>query len=180
MKRLTSILTLVLIVTALSSCNDTDDVVKIFTKDIKKMTMLLEATETNPREQDLWDGNAKAKEESVRLRDEPGNYEITFDYEEEPENGRIHGTFKGRAVKTILKGKWSANGKNQEMSMMLNADITPASETDRLAKEFIRALQGNSNFRIYKYQGDDQSLSVFYDKENKNVKKFIGFITLKD
>ena len=79
MKRLTSILTLVLIVTALSSCNDTDDVVKIFTKDTKKMTMLLEATETNPREQDLWDGNAKAKEESVRLRDEPGNYEITFE-----------------------------------------------------------------------------------------------------
>lgn len=174
MRILKNILTVVLIVTALSSCNDTDDVVKIFTKDTKKVTMLLSATSTNPKEQDLWNGNAKAKEESVRLRNEPGNYEIIFDSEDEPEDGIIRGTFKGRAIKTTLEGTWSADGKTQKMSMILNRGIGPGSETDIMAKEFIRALDN----KVYKYQGDTQSLSLFYEEKNP-LNKFIGFITIK-
>lgn len=169
-----SILSLILIVATLSSCNDTDDVVKIFTKDTKKLTMLLIATSTNPKEQDLWGGNVDAKERSMKLKNIDGNYELIFDSEGEADDGIIRGKFTGRAVNTKLNGTWSADGKTNKMSIRLDQNIGPNTESDVLAKDFIRSLN-----KVYKYQGDSQSLSLFYDEKSLDGKKFMGFYTMK-
>lgn len=170
MKSISKIFTILSIVVALSSCNDTDNVYKIFTKDTKKLTMLLTASSTNPKEQNFWGDDLQAKIKSMEIKEIEGNYEINF--EGETDGDYAWGTFKGRVVNATIEGTWSANGSNHEASLTVRVN---GRETDPLANAFIAALREG----VFKYEGDDQSLSLFYDPKNKSLKKFMGFQTVK-
>lgn len=132
--------------------------------------MLLISTSSSAREQNVWGDDTNAKKASMELKDIDGHYEIIFNGE--PEGGEARGEFSGRAVKSTFEGTWWADGHTNQVSMRLSR--VSGNETDVLAKEFIKALQAG----VYKYQGDDQSLSLFYKENNKESKKYIGFITL--
>lgn len=170
MKYLFNILALIGIITAFSSCNNTDDVHRIFTNGKKKMTMLLISTSSNPREQNFWGDDAKAKRTSMELKDIEGHYEIIFDGN--PEGDEARGIFTGRGVNSTFEGNWWADGHTNKVSMLINK--TNGHETDILAIEFIKALKAG----VYKYQGNDESLSLFYKDGGYESKKFIGFVTL--
>ncbi|EGJ71149.1 hypothetical protein Bcop_0942 [Bacteroides coprosuis DSM 18011] len=169
MKRLLNYIPLFLIVAALTSCNDTDDVSAIFTKENKKMTLIFEDRGKETKPFDVWEGNEELKKKSIELRDKEGNYTFTFDGLEE--DGWISGNFEGKIVNTKLYGTWSADGKSNAMSIKVNRTDGPR-ETDPLAIEFF-----NSFPNIYKYVGDTRSISLYY-KFGQIKHRYIGFINI--
>ena len=126
---------------------------------------------SSPREENFWNGDSEAKRKSLELRDLEENYRIVFDGE--PENGEARGTFTGRAVKSTFDGTWWADGQTNQMSMLLRN--VSGNESDILAQKFIDALRAG----VFKYQGNDVSLSLFYKEGTKESNKFIGFITVE-
>lgn len=137
-------LLLLLLIPALSGCNDTDDVQKIFTGKTWKLTYITEKDEHR-----MIDG---IPPKSLEKLETIGNtYTITFLGAKEDD--MISGTFSGKVITTNLNGTWSANGKSNDF----RATIQNINETDVLAKEFIKGLTTASS-----YGGDEKNLYLYY------------------
>ena len=128
MRKILSYLFIISIVTALSSCNDTDDLTSIFTKNPKKMTMIFRKKGSTrvPILQDWSSENpeeAQAIEKCAQVAAEPGNYILSYDGSEE--DGTIQGRFKFKLVTVTLEGKWGADGKKQTIWFQYDTPVNP-------------------------------------------------------
>ena len=169
MRRLLTYILFISIVTAITSCNNTDNLSAIFTDNPKKMTMIFEKNGTN-----RIPITAKWGEEGIECletakKDE--NYILTYTGVEE--DGTIAGRFEFKLVKITLKGKWGADGKKNTMWVEYDHPaMDPSKGTDRLEKEIIRTF-----VNIKKYSGDKNSQSLYYKEGNSTSKHYIGFVT---
>lgn len=145
------LLTLCILPLIASSCDTSDDIATIFTGHVWKLGHIYYDDYAKPI--DLWGGNEEAKMASLELRDVPENFNIEFIGADI--NGQVSGTFNGRAAKSTVEGRWTANGSNKSLSLT-NVKWTD-NETDRLAQEFKVAIEN-----AYKYSGDSNTLYIHY------------------
>ncbi len=159
------LLLMLILIPTFSGCNNEDDIERIFTGKTWKMSRLtIEGKEKEQFGAIVWDSEA-AYNRSIELFKTKDNFTVTFEGTEV--NGEFSSTkvtVNGAKVKKAT-GTWSANGKNNTIGLNLN--IT-ASETDPLAKEFIKGMQN-----VFKYEGDENQITLYY-KEGQTT-CLIGF-----
>jgi hypothetical protein len=156
--KLKHIILISLLLPALGACNQTDDVIKIFTGKTWKLTNVNDGGGDCTRE---YFSNEAQWEESMKLLSDKGNFVITFTGAEV--NGEVIGTYLGRAARTAISGKWKANGENNAFSISEQAE--PSNSEDVLGRVFIRAL-----INAYKYEGDTAGNLTIYFKESGTEK----------
>ena len=162
-----------LIITAFSSCNNTDNLTAIFTSNGKKLTVIARQGSRGPVPvMDYWDANDKAAiKKSNDLLINPDNYHLTFDGIED--NGKMEGNFSAKAVQSSFSGKWQADGKSGKISLSISQGMN-TKESDPLAKAFVKALQ-----HTYKYKGDRHNLYLYFT-EGQTKDRFLVLHNRKD
>lgn len=159
------LLLMLALIPVFSGCNTEDDLIRIFTGKTWKMSRItIEGKEDVPFGAIAWDSEA-AFNRSIELLGMKDNFTVVFEGNEI--NGELTGnkvTVTGVQVKKA-NGTWSANGKDNTIGLSLNIS---ASETDPLAKEFIKGMQN-----VFKYEGDENQITLYY-KEGQTT-CLIGF-----
>lgn len=159
------LLLMLALIPAFSGCNTEDDLIRIFTGKTWKMSRItIEGKESEQFGAIVWDSET-AYNRSIELLKAENNFTVIFEGIEV--NGELSGnnvTVNGVNVKNAT-GTWTANGKSNAISLSLNIS---ASETDPLAKEFIKGMQN-----IFKYEGDENQITLYY-KEGQTT-CLIGF-----
>ena len=172
MSKFKHLLYCLLFITALTSCNDTDDLSAIFANKGKKLTNILRQGSKGPIPiTDFWPvEDIKGKEKSYELLRDAKNYLISFDGIEE--DGKITGNFSAKGVNVNLTGSWKADGKSGKISLSIKN--SSGTESDSIAKEYIEALKN-----VYKYKGDKNNLYLYYEK-GQQTGRFLMFHNKKD
>lgn len=143
------LLLLVLLLTTLSGCNDTDDVQRIFTGKTWKLTYITAKNEHQPY--NFWGNDAAARTASLELSRGENNFLINFGgiTTDDIIKGNISGT-----VTAPFEGTWSANAKSQDFK----AVVKGGSEKDILAQKFLEILN-----KATSYSGDESNLYLYYE-----------------
>ena len=128
----------------LSSCDNEDDVIGIFTGKTWKLSRLTNKDSNRQFYSGLWQDEKAARKSREALKTE-GNFTLNFEGTE----------LDGELMGTSVNGTWSADGKSQ--SLNFNLKISGSAESDALAKAFISGLQN-----VYKYEGDANSLTLYF------------------
>lgn len=150
----------------LSSCNNTDDLTEIFTGKTWKMSRLTNKGSESPFYPGIWDSQ-EAMDRSLNQLKQEGNFTLRFEGNE-LDGEMIGATLSGRGINTSFTGTWNADGKNQSLTLSLKTN--GATEGDPLAKAFINGLRN-----VYKYEGDANSLTLFYKDKDSGATRVIGF-----
>lgn len=162
--KLYKLFALLTIILTLTSCNNKDDVMEIFTGKTWKLTRLTTEGSSNRFLSGLWD-NEDSYNNSIEKLNSAGNYILNF-YGDSQSAEQIASTFNANGINAkITNGTWKADGVSKEL--VLSGKVTGA-ETDPLAREFMKAL-----LLIYKYEGDNRTLTLYY-KDGK-IDKIMGF-----
>lgn len=170
MKKITLLLTgilLIALIPLISSCNNEDDVVEIFTGKTWKMSRLTDHGKNPPQfYQGIWK-TENEKMRSMELLNKEGNFQVTFEGSEV--NGEVNGTqVKIQGVGSTATGTWQANGKDNTVRIQIKN--VRGTETDPLAKAFMAAIR-----KVFSYEGDINQLTLFYQEDNQITRK-IGFV----
>lgn len=164
--RLKYILPLLLLLPVLSACNQTDDVIEIFTGKTWKLTGIYYDNKSKPEPcLDYWN-NDEAWKTSNKLLNKAGNFTIRFTGIENGNRGE--GEYEGYATNSGIKGKWVANGDNN--AFQITEQGGPGGSEDVLAKAFINGLI-NAN----KYGGDTNNLRIYFEDKGKNDRRYLMF-----
>ncbi len=159
------LLLMLALIPVFGGCNTEDDLVRIFTGKTWKMSRItLEGKGGEQFGAIVWDSET-AFNQSIGLLKAENNFTVIFEGNEV--NGELIGNnliVNGVKVKNAT-GTWTADGKTNEISLKLNIS---ASETDPLAKEFIKGMQN-----VFKYEGDENQITLYY-KEGQTT-RLIGF-----
>lgn len=149
----------------MSSCNNEDDVLEIFTGKSWKLSKI-SAEGTNIQFNYWPNDNAAgdAYQSSMKLLKSQSNFTLTFTGGQIGE--KISGTFSGKGVQCSFDGQWQADGNNQQLNMSINSSA--GSESDPLAKAFINGLKN-----VIRYEGDAKNLFIYF-KEGQTT-KYMGF-----
>lgn len=143
------LLLLFVLLPALSGCNDTDDVQRIFTGKTWKLTYITKKNDHKPY--DFWEGDAAAMKKSMELLKGENNFLINFTGI--TTDDVIQGPVSG-VVTAKFEGTWSANAKTQAF----HASVKGGSEKDILAKKFLELLN-----KAQSYDGDENNLYLYYE-----------------
>ena len=163
--KLKHILPLLLLLPALSACNQTDDVIDIFTGKTWKLTGIFYDKGSNDWCMDYWN-NEEAWETSSKLLSKAGNFTITF---HGVENGnRGEGEYQGNVTNSGIKGKWVANGDNN--AFQITDQGNPNGYEDVLGKAFVYAL-----IKADKYGGDVNNLRIYFEDKDKKDRRYLMF-----
>ncbi|NDV84566.1 DUF4847 family protein [Bacteroides sp. 51] len=158
--RLKYALLLLLLLPALSACDQTDDVLDIFTGKTWKLTNIY-TSKGKVCIDDYFTGvSPEVKKESMRLWAMKDNFTISFTGAEVDDG--VTGEYAGRGAHTTISGKWNANGSNNAFSTNQG---DPAGNEDLLGQVFIRAIK-----TAYKYEGDTAGNLTIYFKEGSTDK----------
>jgi hypothetical protein len=150
---------LLLVLPALGACDQTDDVIAIFTGKTWKLNYVGDRNGDCTR---AYFSSPEQWEASMKLLSEKGNFTITFTGAEI--DGTVVGAYGGRAAGQTFSGKWEANGKNNTFK---TNQKDPDANEDLLGKVFINALK-----TAYRYEGDTNGNLTIHFKEN-NVSKYL-------
>ena len=169
MKTITQLITWLLCITLLpliSSCNNEDDVVEIFTGKTWKMSRLTDNEKNAPQfYKGIWNSE-KEQLRSMEYLNRDGNFTVTFEGTEI--NGEIDGTqVVIQGIQSKMTGTWTANGKDNVLKLQIKK--TEGTEIDPLAKAFMAAMKN-----VYKYEGDVHQLTLYY-KHDQNITRKVGF-----
>ena len=156
---------LLCILPMLCGCNESDDVVRIFTGKTWKLTDVLDGgtypiignsydASSNPG---YWSSN-EAKEASIKLLETENNFTITFTGV--LTNKTISGGISGRAASTSFTGSWSADAE----SNYFTAKPSSTSDNDALGKAFLNGLNNATS-----YEGDENNLYIYF-KEGQRTR----------
>lgn len=157
------LLLLLALLPIVSGCSSEDDVIEIFTKNTWKLSRLTTQDSSARFLPNLWN-NEKDFNTSMDALDQEGNFTINFAGTDL--NGEIMGTtLDGKGIRATFTGTWSVDAKANTLAIALKVN---GSETDPLAKEFIKGLQN-----VYKYEGDSNSLTLYF--KDGDITKIIGF-----
>ncbi|WP_321332831.1 DUF4847 family protein [uncultured Bacteroides sp.] len=161
------LLFLIFMLPVFSGCNDTDDVVRIFTGKTWKLTGIY-LTSNDKECEDYWTNssgeyNENAYKASQELRAAAGNCVVTFSGV--LTGNTISGNFSGKCISTSLNGTWRADGESRSF----NASTTnPGSESDVLGKAYIDAWGTAQS-----YSGDQNNLYIYF--KDGQTKKYLLF-----
>lgn len=156
-----SLLITVLLIPALSGCDEEDDIIDIFTGKTWYMTYI--AVEGQNGMYDFWQGNEAARKKSIETI-KGDNYTLIF--EGAKLETTVGGTFSGRATSTSANGQWNANGDSHKLEMILK---NPGTDGDKyLGQAFMEGIS-----KAFKYGGDNKNLYIYY-KDGQTV-KFMSF-----
>lgn len=163
--KLKHILPLLLILPFLSGCNDSDDVLSIFTQGKWKLTSIFYDKGSKKQVcEDYW-GNEASKEASMDLLDQKANFTITFNGAELDDG--VQGSYTGRAAGSNISGEWFAEGKHNAFNVYNQS--APDNKEDVLGKAFINALRN-----AYKYDGDTNgNLRIYFEDKDRKDKRFL-------
>lgn len=150
----------------LSSCNNTDDLTEIFTGKTWKMSRLTNKNSEAQFYPGIWNSQ-EAKKKSLNQLKQEGCFTLRFEGTE-LDGEMIGASLSGRGINTSFTGTWNADGKNQSLTLSLKTD--GSTEGDPLAKAFINGLRN-----VYKYEGDANSLTLFYKDKDSGATRVIGF-----
>lgn len=168
--KLKYILPLLLLLPILSACNQTDDVIEIFTGKKWKLTGIYYDKGSKPDAcMDYWSNN-EAWEASNKLFEKEGTFIITFSGVEDGDIGL--GEYNGYATSSSIKGSWQADGKNN--SFNVSGQANPGSNEDILGKAYINAL-----INADKYEGDTSNLRIYFEDKNKKDRRYLMFHVVK-
>ena len=165
-RKISYLLLVISILPILSSCNNEDDVVKIFTGKTWKMTFI--AKEGSKEQYNFWgeqgmtSENAAYKNSMDALAKE-GNFILNF--EGGDLNGTAGGSFGGRASTTSVSGTWNANGESKRLDITVEGKPV---DKDVYGKAFITGLQN-----AIRYGGDENNLYIYY--KDGQTTKFLAF-----
>lgn len=154
------------ILSILSSCNNEDDVIKIFTGKTWKLSFI--ANEGTQRQYNFWGeagmtaGNT-AYENSMDALKKEVNFILNF--EGGDLNGTAGGSFGGRATNASVSGTWNANGESNKLNITVEGN---PSDKDVLGKAFVTGLQN-----AIRYEGDEKNLYIYY--KDGQTTKFLAF-----
>ena len=154
--KLKYILFLLLSLPILSACDQTDDVLEIFTGKNYKLTNIFDSKGRVCIDAYFIGASAETKEESMKQWAKEGNFTIGFTGAEV--NGVVTGEYSGKGAHTTFSGKWKANGDSNAFS---TEQGDPSGSEDLLAKVFINAIK-----TAEKYEGDTNGNLTIYFKEN--------------
>ena len=154
---------LLCILPMLCGCNESDDVVRIFTGKTWKLTDVLDGgtypiignsydASSNPG---YWSSN-EAKEASIKLLEAENNFTITFTGV--LTNKTISGGISGRAASTSFTGSWSADAENNYFT----AKPSSTSDNDALGRAFLNGLNNATS-----YKGDENNLYIYFEEEEE-------------
>jgi len=162
--KLKYILLLFLLLPTLSACDQTDDVLDIFTGKTWKLTNIFDSKGRVCIDDYFIGVSEKVKEESIKLWDKKDNFTLGFTGVEA--DGKAKGEYIGRGAHTTFSGKWEADGKSNAFSTNQG---DPSGSEDLLAKVFINAIKN-----AYKYQGDTNgNLTIYFKEEKSNKDKYL-------
>lgn len=136
----------------LGGCNNEDNVTDIFVGSNKTWKLTFISKENSNMQFDFWGGNETARENSMKALASDENFILNFEGGEV--NGVTGGGLSGRAVKAALQGTWNVP-EGRELRITLRNE---PSESDPLAKAFVKGLQGAT-----RYGGDNSNLYIYYD-----------------
>lgn len=145
-----------------SACDQSDDVINIFTGETWYMTYI--AVEGQNKMYDFWQGDQNARIKSFEtIRGE--NYTLNFDGASLG-GSNAGGTFTGQATSAKISGGWNANGENRKLTLEIK---NAGNDNDKyLGKVFVEGLK-----KAHRYGGDNKNLYIYY-KEGANT-MFISF-----
>lgn len=161
-------LLLLLVIFTLASCNDSDDVIAIFTGKTWKLNAIYHS---GREDRSYWidkDGNpnAEAFEESLKKKKETGTFTVRFDGAQEGD--LIIGTFSGVGYNATFTGEWSCNADNRQINIR---SFTPnGSDSDVLAKAFVNAMQN-----VISYRSNSDINNLHLDFKEKELTKYMSF-----
>ena len=149
----------------LSGCNTKDDVIEIFTRKTWKLSRLTDKDSSAQFYPGLWNYDNEAMIRSLNCLYNQENT-FTLNFEGSELDGKLMGTtITGQGINTTINGTWDANGKSGSLSIRVK---TTGSENDALVRAFVNGLQN-----VYKYEGDANSLTLFY--KDGNITRVMGF-----
>ena len=147
-----SLIGLVILLTAFSSCNDTNDVAEIFTG--KKWVLTYIARENDHK---WYRFSGISDDNYMKYINKKTSFSLVFGGSEEDNVIRGNFTSDGSLVSA---GNWNANAKNTDFKMYVNSSkITDSS--DKLAAKI---LEGMKN--AYSYKGSDSYNLYLYYKQD--------------
>ncbi len=151
MKR-TKQLMLLLLLPFVIGCNNTDDVLKIFTEKTWKLTKIVDANNTMVPFYNFWADNETARENSMMILSRSDTFVLTFTGAET--NGTVSGSFSGKAAsESIANAQWRANGDKRSFS----TNLRTTDDSDILGQKFLEGLS-----KADEYRGDEHNLYLFY------------------
>lgn len=159
------IMWLLLLLPFFAGCNNSDDVAAIFTGKTWKLNYI--AIDGEHTMYPFWKNEAEKREIYNRLQ-MAGTYTIRF--EGAVEDDLISGSFNGKVITSVLKGSFSANGKNNEFHASVSAGNN---DGDVLATQFLEGLKSATS-----YEGDINNLYLLYKSGQRTFRMF--FIKAKD
>lgn len=168
--KLKYILPLLILLPILSACNQSDDVIEIFTKNKWKLTGVFydKGNKGNDPEwcMDYWNDNQAAWEASNKIFKKDDTFIIVFSGVEDGDE--VIGSYNGYAANSSIKGNWKANGKNNSFST--SGQAAPGGNEDILGKAYINAL-----INADKYEGDVNNLRIYFEDPQKKDRRYLMF-----
>lgn len=150
---------------ACGACSTEDDVMEIFNDKTWKLTRLTDEGSNRQFYSGLWASEKEETDSRKALKIE-GNFTVSFNLAEV--NGQATGTAEARGIQaSIGNAHVTIDAENRELTL---AGKVNGSETDKLAKAFINGLP-----RVFKYEGDSNSLTLYFKDEVSKKTKVMGF-----
>lgn len=165
--KLKYILPLLLLLPVLSACDQTDDVIEIFTGKTWKLTGIFYDKGRNNLCKDYWNDNQDEMDASYNLSKKNSTY-CTINFTGIANGDLGQGGYEGYATNSGIKGKWVADGKNN--SFQITEQRNPDNSEDVLGKAFINGL-----IKAYKYEGDINNLRIYFEDKDKKDRRFLMF-----
>lgn len=159
-----------IITIGLSSCNDTDNLTKIFIDQPKKMSDIVKRVGGKPQPVQTWSQvkDASGTSEASRLSDN-ANYILTFKGIED--NDKIEkGTFEFKLVKKTLHGEWSVDAKSRKMKMVVTSGTADSDKPAQIIYEALKGRDFNQKSNVEYYEGDSNTLKIFFYESAASTK----------
>lgn len=164
---------MLLLLPLFAGCNDTDDVVGIFTGKTWKLNYI--TVDGGHEMFNFWE-NKDQENQSINELKKNGSYHVTFTASL-IEGHTVKGKIEGNLINGgSLTGSWNANGKNNNFQATVtgNYKINGNKEIDFLAEKFLEGLNSATS-----YEGDSNNLFILYKPESSNRTFRIAFRVVK-
>jgi len=162
---------LLLMLPVLSACNQEDDVIEIFTGKRWKLNFIIDSKDKNCIDSYFTGVSAEVKQASMDKMENLGNFIIDFTGVEV--DGKVIGTYTGKATNSNISGDWQADGKSNAFSTSNQGG--PSNNEDLLGKVFINAL-----INARSYEGDTAgNLTIYFEDKDRKEQRALVFFVVK-
>ncbi len=161
------LLSLIVLIPILGGCDNDDSVISIFSGKTWRLARLTTSGSSSPFYSDLWESD-EDYQTSVSYLSQSSYFYVLFNC---TENGDVvTGTVNARGVGGSINNATLTIDKDSR-AMSISGSIS-GEESDQLGKAFLNGL-----LNVYKYEGDINSLTLYFkdtDEDGNTVTRLIG------